>query len=407
MHTKRLKIGMNSLKALAPNEEILDTALIGFRARRQSGSAITFALVYRRRSDGKQLRATIGRWGALTPDQARQEAQRLAGIVELGGDPAGDRRDERDALTMNELFVEYLAAAKAGRILGRRGTPKKAITQYQDANAIRAHLAPLLGNRKVRDVARRDVEQAMHSIADGRTARSFKGRARGVSRITGGRGAASRVIGLLGSIFSYAVAQEMRDDNPVSRIRKFAENRRERRLADGEYAPLSTGLKRASEGTMMWPPAVNALRFLALSGWRSGEALSLRWGDVDLTRRTANLRDTKTGASMRPLSHAALDVLRGLPRTGDNDLVFPASRGGGQMGGFKKFARSIFALAGLTGVTPHVLRHTFVSLAAEAGLSEPTIAALVGHKGRSITSRYTHFADAPLLAAADAVAAKK
>jgi len=55
-------------------------------------------------------------------------------------------------------------------------------------------------------------------------------------------------------------------------------------------------------------------------------------------------------------------------------------------------------------VTPHVLRHSFASLAADLGYSEPTIAALVGHKGRTITSRYVHSADAVLLAAADAVA---
>ena len=55
-------------------------------------------------------------------------------------------------------------------------------------------------------------------------------------------------------------------------------------------------------------------------------------------------------------------------------------------------------------VTPHVLRHSFASLAGDLGYSEPTIAALVGHKGHSITSRYVHAADAVLLAAADAVA---
>jgi integrase len=57
-------------------------------------------------------------------------------------------------------------------------------------------------------------------------------------------------------------------------------------------------------------------------------------------------------------------------------------------------------------VTPHVLRHSFASLAADLGYSEPTIAALVGHKGRSITSRYVHSADAVLLAAADTVACR-
>ena len=57
-------------------------------------------------------------------------------------------------------------------------------------------------------------------------------------------------------------------------------------------------------------------------------------------------------------------------------------------------------------VTPHVLRHSFASLASDLGYSEPTIAAMVGHKGRTITSRYVHSADAVLLAAADAVADK-
>jgi integrase len=55
-------------------------------------------------------------------------------------------------------------------------------------------------------------------------------------------------------------------------------------------------------------------------------------------------------------------------------------------------------------VTPHVFRHSFASLAADLGFSEPSIAALIGHAGRSSTSRYIHTADSVLLAAADAVA---
>jgi integrase len=55
-------------------------------------------------------------------------------------------------------------------------------------------------------------------------------------------------------------------------------------------------------------------------------------------------------------------------------------------------------------ITPHVLRHSFASLAADLGYNEPTIASLIGHKTHSITSRYVHSADAVLLAAADAVA---
>jgi integrase len=153
----------------------------------------------------------------------------------------------------------------------------------------------------------------------------------------------------------------------------------------------------------MWPPAVAAARFLTLTGWRSGEALGLRWSELDLARRTAILPDTKTGRSIRPLSNAACDALRGLAQSGD--LVFPATRGEGLMTGFPKLWARITKLSELPAdVTPHVLRHSFASLAGDLGYSEPTIAALVGHKSHTITSRYVHTADAVLLAAADTVA---
>ena len=51
-----------------------------------------------------------------------------------------------------------------------------------------------------------------------------------------------------------------------------------------------------------------------------------------------------------------------------------------------------------------MLRHSFASVAADLGYSDITIGALIGHKGRTMTSRYAHGADAVLLAAADAVA---
>ncbi|WP_264393683.1 tyrosine-type recombinase/integrase [Porphyrobacter sp. ULC335] len=58
--------------------------------------------------------------------------------------------------------------------------------------------------------------------------------------------------------------------------------------------------------------------------------------------------------------------------------------------------------AGVEKVTPHVLRHTFASVAGGLGYSELTIAALLGHASRGITQRYIHI-DEPLRAAATAV----
>src|SRR5262249_1539495 len=105
------------------------------------------------------------------------------------------------------------------------------------------------------------------------------------------------------------------------------------------------------------------------------------------------------------LAHAACDLLRSLTRSGE--LVFPATRGGGDviLSGFKKMWKKIAKLGSLPAdVTPHVLRHSFTSLANDLGYSDATIGALVGHKGRTMTGRYIHGADAVLLAAADVVA---
>jgi integrase len=327
------------------------------------------------------------------------------GEIVQGGDPAAEKRAVRKALTVAELCDLYLADAEAGRVLTRNRTAKKASTLVIDKGRIERHIKPLLGTLTCASVTRDDVDRFMYDVAEGRTAiRAKTARKRGLARVTGGQTAATRAVGLLGAIFSYAVRRGMRADNPAHGIQRFADRKRERRLSDHEYAALGRAFREADTAGI-WPPAVVVGRLLALSGWRSGEALRLNWSDLDLARRTAILADSKTGRSVRPLSHAACDLLRNLPRMGA-DRVFPASRGGADtVLHFKKFWPRISRLGCLPqDVTPHVLRHSFASLAADLGYSEPTIAALVGHKGQTITSRYVHSADAVLLAAADAIA---
>src|SRR6476661_3841431 len=119
-----------------------------------------------------------------------------------------------------------------------------------------------------------------------------------MAHVRGGKGTASRTVGLLGAIFTYAVRHRMRSDNPVHGVMRFADGRRERRLSDDEYAALGVALRKG-EADGIWPAAVAMARFLALTGWRSGEALGLRWSELDLARRTARLADTKTGQSTR------------------------------------------------------------------------------------------------------------
>jgi integrase len=399
----RSRIGLRQVRSLKLGETIWDASLTGFGARRQRSNAVSYVLFYRT-SEGRQRWFTIGKHGSpWTPETARNEAKRLLGEVANKGDPAAGKRAAHHAQTVSELCDLYFADAEAGRLMTRRRTQKKASTLAIDRGRIARHIKPLLGQLRVAAVTSEDVERFMHDVAEGKTASNTKTKPRGLARVRGGKGAANRAVGLLGAIFTYAVRHRMRVDNPVRGVVRPADGRRDRRLTDAEYFALGAALRMAEQASV-WPPAIAAARFLAVTGWRSGEALALRWEEVDLARRTATLGDTKTGRSVRPLSHAACNVIRSSLRSGD--LVFPASRNGDVvMTGFKKLWKRISKLGGLPpDVTPHVLRHSFASLAADLGHSEPVIATLVGHLGRSTTSRYLHSADSVLLAAADSIA---
>jgi integrase len=402
------RIGIREIAALQPCQIIWDRDISGFGARRQT-NAISYVLIYRT-AEGRQRWHTIGRHGSpWTPDTARKEATRLLGSVAGGLDPAALKRAKRNAQSVAELCDMYLADAETGRILTRRKVAKKASTLVTDRGRIERHVKPLMGTMRVPAVTRADVEAFMHDVAQGKTAgRSKTKRRRGLANVRGGKGTAARTVGLLGSIFSYAVRHRMRPDNPVRGVERFADGQRKRRLSDDEYRAIGAALLNAEKNNEIWPPAIALTRFLLLTGWRRGEGLALKSSEVDLARRTATLGDSKTGRSTRPLSIPATNLLRSLLDSSNRkpaQLVFPASRGGGVMSGYTKIWERIARSAALSNdVTPHVFRHSFASLAADIGYSEPTIAALIGHAGRSTTSRYVHSADAVLLAAADAVA---
>jgi len=399
--------GLREVRALAPGGELRDGgpgAVSGFGARRQKGDAVTYFVTYRAKG-GRLRRFTIGKHGApWTPELARKEALRILGLVAAGGDPAAEKREERHAETVAELCDLYMEAATSGRLLTRRRRPKKPSTIAMDRSRIESHVKPLLGHLKARAVTRRDIERFMHQVAEGRSARRAKlAKPRALSRVTGGLGVASRTVSMLSAAFEYAMRQGIVDANPCRGVVRPADGRRDRRLDDGEYAALGRALA-ALEAADMWPPALACVRFLVLTGWRSGEATALRWGDIDLARRTARLPDTKSGASIRALSVPAHDLLRALGPGEANRLVFPPSRGEGLMD-VKVHWRRIRKTAGLPrDITPHTLRHAFASVAADLGMSELTIAGLLGHRIGTVTARYAHTADAVLIAAADRVA---
>lgn len=387
---------------LKAGETVWDTQVIGFGVRRQGRSPI-YLFRYRTK-EGRQRTYTIGRHGSpWTPDDARAEAIRLLRVVVDGGDPSGDRAVERNAISIADLCDEYLADAEAGRILTRRREPKSASTIATDHCRIDAHIRPLIGHLPAAAISRADIERMMADIIAGKTHRRVKlDKPRAVSNIRGGRGAASRTMGLLGAIMTYAVRRGLREDNPCRLVIKPADGRRERRLDDAEYRALGAALD-AAEADAEWPPAVAAIRFLAVSGWRRGEVLGLRWIEIDVTRSTARLSATKTGASMRPLCMAGCKIIKAMA---PGEFVFRSINADAPLANHRRvWERVVYRGAGLPrDVTPHVLRHSYASVAADLGLADATIGSLLGHRGHSVTRRYIHSADTALISAANLVA---
>lgn len=357
--------------------------------------------------DGMRRRMTIGRHGPLTTEEARKLAIKTLGSTYHGEDPHFERKTRRKSLTVSELCENYLTAAEKGLIIGRGGQPKKAKTVSTDRSMVEAHVKPLLGRKLVIDLKRADIVKFIRDIQAGKTAKSAtpSGNLRGMVRVSGGSGSATRTVASLGAILSYAVAEGIIDVNPTFGVKKPAIGKRERRLSSDEYAALGAVLRdykqdetKAWQGTaIMW--------LLALTGCRSGEIENLKWSEVDLDAQVIRLADSKTGKSIRPLGASAKAVFECIEREAGNEYVFPAARLDGlPYAGFKRFYRGVFQKAGLDGVTPHVLRHSFASVGADLGFTDSTIGACLGHSGSGITSRYTHRLDSVLVAAADKIA---
>lgn len=359
-----LKIGMREIAAMERDTILWDLAVKGFNARRQKSEAVTFSVNYRTLG-GQQRWHRVGRFGVWTPDQARKEAQRVLRARDLGEDPSGARMALRQSPTMAELCDQYLGDMQSGKLNG-----KKASTIKTDISRISANIKPRLGKLKVASITQSQIEDFAHSLSLGN---------------------AKRVIGLTGAIFTYAIKKKLRLDNPCRGVETPKDKQRTRRLSEAEYAQLWSALQGGSN------IAADVFLFLAVSGWRSGEARLLKWSELDFDRRIANLSDSKSGQSIRPLRSRRNRIIQKQERAGE--YVFALQQGAL----ISKLSNHWVKLGMPKDVTPHVLRHSYASLSADMQFPDHTIARLLGHSQKSITSKYIHMERA-VIEAADKVA---
>lgn len=378
-----------------------DGELAGFGLRIRAGGSKTFIAQYRAGGGraGQTRRFTLGRYGTLTVDEARLEARGVLLAAAKGHDPAASRKAKRKEMRVSELIAQF----------GTRGTDhlKERNRRYMLAR-LQHHVVPLLGRKKVSEVRICDVEQMMRDVKAGKTAKDEKTGPRARVIVRGGAGAATRAVRDLSAVFAFAIRQEWLKYNPCSPVKKAADQRRTRYLSLEEIKRFGEALT-TLEAAGANPKAIAIMRLWALTGCRRDEIAGLKRSEIDFERACLVLQDSKTGRSIRPLSNAAIALLKAQSRKAGCDFVFPSDEDGEDKGvfyqGTKRYWVKVIKLANLPGVTPHTLRHTIGSAAVSTGETLVMTGAILGHASQQATSIYAHMQQDFARRAADRVVA--
>jgi integrase len=183
-------------------------------------------------------------------------------------------------------------------------------------------------------------------------------------------------------------------ENPVCKVKFKKEDKTRWRFLEQE------------EADRLLAACSEPLRTLVLVGVHTGlriqaEALQLRWTSVDLKRGILTVESaySKNHRSRTiPLNSTVLSALANLQQTAKGDLVF-AKADGSALRSIKTVFKTACRKAGLVGVSPHVLRHTFASRLVTAGVDLRSVQILGGWQTIGMVERYSHLS-APHLAQA-------
>ncbi len=348
------------IKAVEPPTEgyslTWDDDLAGFGLRTTAAGVKAFIYNYRVHS-GRQRRATIGRWPALTATAARAQASKLRARVETGSDPLGAQQAHRAAPTFAELVDEF-----AERHLSTKRSGG------ETERYLRRCAVPVLGPLKVSDVKRRDVISLVEekgSIAPA---------------------AANRLLTSLSSMFNWAIRRDLAEHNPASLVQPFPERSRDRVLSEDEIRTLWQRLDAAPH---LGGALRDVLRLVLATLARPGEAAGMRRDEIQTDWWEIPSGRTKNRRSHRvPLGSLAREILDRRPR--DGEFVFP-HRGGALSS--LAISNAVLRARAELGVDfqAHDLRRSGASHLAALGVGRFVIERLLNHSDQTVTGRYDRY----------------
>ena len=358
-------------------ETYFDKTVKELQLRITNKGAKSFVVI--RRVNNKIVRVTLGRYPAMTIDQARTEARKQLGLMVTGIDPNKAKKAERaKGTTLNQCLEDYLsirASLAENTKKGYRAIIKNHLSDWQD--------------KALKDIDRDMVATRHKRIVDG-----------------GEAVAANNVMRCLRALFNFAHGQYEDEhgkpfftDNPVTRIshtRAWTPEKRRTTIIRANELPLwikAVDELRASDNNCIdESPALVAdyLEFCLFSGLRRDDVLCLRWEQVELDTALMHpvIHKKQKEVITLPLTDYLIAILERRKKVQVNEYVF-AGRGGA--GRFDDPKRQIAKVVKLTGIhfSSHDLRRTFISVAESLDISTYAIKRLCTHSlGGDVTAGY-------------------
>ena len=336
------------------------------------------------RSGGRQwlLRLTIngirrnmglGGYSDVSLAEARRRAQKMRTAIQEGRDPIAERK----ALAASPPSPAIPTFADVtGTVIELRAptwSSERHATQWRAS--LRTHAIPTLGHMPIDSITTADVLSVLIPIWHEKAATATSLRQR------------------MSTIFDYAVAMNLRADNPANGGVRAALPRRPLRRRHHPalpYIEVPTALA-AVDASHSGAVTKLAFTFLVLTAARAGEVRGATWHEIDLDAATWTVPAERMKARREhrvPLSKQALEVLERVRTLGSGrGLVFPSNRKGG---GISNMAFSmVMRRCGLDAV-PHGMRTSFRNWTLEQTATPWSVAeaALAHVLGDTVASAY-------------------
>jgi integrase len=198
----------------------------------------------------------------------------------------------------------------------------------------------------------------------------------------------------LSHFFNFCIKCGYLDKNPCAGIKKLNELSRLKTLSDGDIQKLIAGATNKLTKDL--------ITFLIYTGCRKGEALNLKWDDVDLQNNIIAIKGTKTKYDRYiPISKPLKELLTCIEKK--NDCLYLFNDNGRKLGDFRRSFMTACRNAGLKDLRIHDLRHVFASKMVMNGTSLYITGELLGHRTTQMTKRYSHLVPDTLRKAVDDV----